>query len=32
MHETALQLLCYFDEIEVCNPLAGVSGVHKLGI
>lgn len=31
-HENALQLLAYFDEIEVCNPLAGHAGVHKLGM
>lgn len=27
----ALQLIAYFDEVEVCNPLAGHAGVHKLG-
>ena len=31
-HENALQLLVYFDEIEVCNPLAGHAGVHKLSM
>lgn len=27
----ALQLIIYFDELEVCNPLASHSGIHKLG-
>ena len=27
----SLQLITYFDEVEVCNPLAGHAGVHKLG-
>ena len=26
-----LQLIAYFDEVEVCNPLAGQAGIHKLG-
>ena len=30
-HADALQLLAYFDEIEVCNPLGSHSGIHKLG-
>lgn len=28
----ALQLILYFDELEVCNPLGSRSGVHKLGM
>ena len=28
---SALQLIAYFDEVEVCNPLGGQSGIHKLG-
>ncbi len=28
----ALQLLIYFDEVEVVNPLGSHRGVHKLGI
>ncbi len=28
----ALQLVAYFDEVEVCNPLAGHAGIHKLGM
>ena len=31
-HENVLQLLAYFDEIEVCNPLGGHAGIHKLGM
>ena len=31
-HPQALQIIAYFDEVEVCNPLAGHAGVHKLGI
>ena len=27
----ALQLIIYFDELEVCNPLGSHSGVHKVG-
>ena len=27
----ALQLIVYFDELEVCNPLGSRSGIHKLG-
>lgn len=30
-HPDALQLIMYFDEIEVCNPLGSHAGVHKLG-
>ena len=30
-HPDALQLIIYFDEIEVCNPLGSHAGVHKLG-
>ena len=28
----ALQLVLYFDEIEVCNPLGAQRGIHKLGM
>ena len=31
-HPDGLQIIAYFDEIEVCNPLGAQSGVHKLGI
>ena len=27
----SLQLIVYFDEVEVCNPLGGHAGIHKLG-
>ena len=27
----ALQLIIYFDEVEVANPLGAHRGVHKLG-
>lgn len=30
-HPDALQLIIYFDELEVCNPLGSHSGIHKLG-
>ena len=30
-HPDALQLIIYFDEIELCNPLGSHAGVHKLG-
>lgn len=28
----ALQILLYFDEIEVCDALASHKGQHKLGL
>ena len=28
----ALQLLIYFDEVEVVNPIGAHRGVHKLGL
>ena len=28
----ALQLLLYFDELEVCNPLGSRANKHKLGM
>ena len=28
---TALQIIAYFDEVEVCNPLGSHAGVHKIG-
>ena len=31
-NSNALQLVAYFDEVEVCNPLAGRAGIHKLGL
>lgn len=31
MYPETLQIIAYFDEIEVCNPLGSRSGVHKLG-
>ena len=31
VHKDALQLLFYFDELEVCNPLGSKTKVHKLG-
>lgn len=27
----ALQLIIYYDDVEVCNPLGSYRGVHKLG-
>ena len=30
-HPTSLQLIAYFDEVEVCDPLAARFGIHKLG-
>ena len=29
---TALQLIMYYDDIEVANPLGAKAGIHKLGI
>ena len=28
----ALQIMLYFDELEVCNPLGSSAKVHKLGM
>ena len=28
----ALQVLVYFDEVEVCNPLGTKVKIHKLGV
>ncbi len=30
-NQNLLQLVMYFDEVEVCNPLGGHCGIHKLG-
>ena len=31
-HPNALQLILYYDDLEVCNPLGSKSKVHKLGM
>jgi len=31
-NENALQLVLYFDEVEVCDALASHRGQHKLGM
>ena len=31
IHSTALQILLYFDECELCNPLGSFRKKHKLG-
>lgn len=31
-NEHALQIILFFDEMEICNPLGSQAGVHKLGI
>jgi hypothetical protein len=28
---TALQLMLYYDEVEIANPLGSKAGKHKLG-
>ncbi len=28
---TSLQLMIYFDELELCNPLGSKSKIHKVG-
>ena len=30
-YSNAIQLIMYYDEIEVCNPLGAKKGIHKLG-
>lgn len=32
LNDGALQLILYFDEVEICNPLGGQNGIHKLGM
>ena len=29
---TALQIVAYYDELEVCNPIGAASKVHKIGV
>ncbi len=31
MHKDALQIVIYYDDVEVVNPLGSYRGVHKLG-
>lgn len=31
VHRDALQILLYYDEVEICNPLGSKVKVHKLG-
>ena len=31
VHRDALQIILYFDEVELCNPLGSKVKVHKLG-
>lgn len=31
-HKNSLQILLYYDEVEVCNPLGSKVKVHKLGM
>jgi hypothetical protein len=31
-HPTALQILFYYDELEVCNPLGSNTKKHKIGV
>ena len=30
-HKNALQIMMYYDDVEVCNPLGSHTKVHKLG-
>ncbi|KAK3107180.1 hypothetical protein FSP39_008706, partial [Pinctada imbricata] len=30
--ETSLQLLLYYDDVEICNPLGKKAGTHKIGV
>ena len=29
---TSLQILLYFDEVELCNPLGSSRKIHKIGL
>jgi len=31
LRASALQILFYFDEVEVCNPIGTKAKIHKLG-
>ena len=31
-HKESLQILFYYDEVEICNPLGSSRGKHKLGM
>ena len=31
LHQKALQIFFYFDELELCNPLGSKTKTHKLG-
>ena len=30
-HRNALQIMMYYDDVEVCNPLGSHTKIHKLG-
>jgi len=30
-HKDGIQLILYYDEVEVCNPLGSKRKIHKLG-
>ena len=32
LEKKALQLLLYYDEVEICNPLGSKRKIHKLGM
>lgn len=32
VHDDALQIFMYFDELEICNPLGSKARIHKLGL
>ena len=32
IHKEALQILFYFNKLEVCNPLGSKTKTHKLGM
>lgn len=31
IHANAIQVMMYYDDVEVCNPLGSHTKVHKLG-
>ena len=32
MHKDAIQVILYYDELEICNPLGSKRTKHKLGM
>lgn len=31
-NQSALQVIAYFDELEICNPLGSITKIYKVGV